>query len=227
MSLIGASNITDFATVDEAVFVAFLDSNDSELISLYKSMAYEKHLEFTFGLATTPDFPAIEGLQVPSVVCYKARYGERDTLPGPFDKASLQRFVRDATRPAIGEMTRRNVNDYMRAGKPIAYIFAETERERDHLRLSLRPVAKRYSEYVNFVTVDATEHAQMAIALDLKPGLFPAVVLHAIHVDQTFPFDQRRKITPEAIDEHVLAVAQGRGTPGPLPDDEELSHEEL
>ena len=98
----------------------------------------------------------------------------------------------------------------------MAYIFYRTEAERDNLRRELRRVAKKYKEYVTFAVLDATEYGHIADNLELRPGVFPAFVLHNGATDQVFPFSQRRKIAEEAIDVFVLDILQGKVTPGRL-----------
>jgi hypothetical protein len=55
----------------------------------------------------------------------------------------------------------------------------------------------------------------MAENLDLKPGIFPAFVIHNILNDEVYPYDQREEITGVKIDEFINDVAQGKQKPGP------------
>lgn len=99
------------------------------------------------------------------------------------------------------------------AGKSLVYIFALTERERDGYRLALTTLAKKYQEYLSFVIIDALEYASMAPALGLEAGIFPALAVQNPMLGQVFPFDQRRKITPDAVERFVLDIVQGKTKP--------------
>jgi hypothetical protein len=56
---------------------------------------------------------------------------------------------------------------------------------------------------MNFVTVDAAKFSTVAGALGLQGDRFPAFVIHAVASDEMYPFDQRKDITKEGIEEFV------------------------
>lgn len=74
-------------------------------------------------------------------------------------------------------------------------------------------LAMKYHEYINFVIIDAVEYAYMAPALGLKAGVFPALALQNPTAGQVFPFDQKKKITPEAAEEFVVDISTGNTKP--------------
>lgn len=100
-----------------------------------------------------------------------------------------------------------------KAGKSLVYIFALTERERDGYRSTFTALAKKYQEYLNFVIIDAVEYASMAPALGLEAGVFPAMAVQNPMLGQVFPFDRKRKITPDAAETFVLDIVQGKTKP--------------
>lgn len=90
------------------------------------------------------------------------------------------------SRPVIGEMSRRNMNDYyynlLQNGKGmgkggvskalLVYIFYPTPRSRASLRRELVPTAKRFRDKgVTFVSIDVGEYGYVAAGLvrDLSP----------------------------------------------------------
>jgi len=99
------------------------------------------------------------------------------------------------------------------SGKSIVYYFSTDEKERSEYAISLKELAKTYQEYLSFVTIDAVEYGDMAVNLGLQPGKFPALVLQNVMLGQTFPYDQRRKITVEAVENFVLDISQGKVQP--------------
>jgi protein disulfide-isomerase A1 len=98
----------------------------------------------------------------------------------------------------------------LQAGKSLIYIFTLTESERSAYRASLKPLAKKYQEYLNFVTIDAVEYAYMAPMLGLEAGVFPALAVQNPMLGQVFPYDQQRTITAEAVESFILDIVQGR-----------------
>jgi protein disulfide-isomerase A1 len=91
----------------------------------------------------------------------------------------------------------------------------------------MRPVAKKFKEYLKFVTVDAGEYGDMTAALGLRPGVFPALAVQNPRVGQVFPLPAAgaEDIAPKAVDDFVMSIVQGKvqpysGQDGP-------AHEEL
>ena len=71
-------------------------------------------------------------------------------------------------------------------------------------------MAKKYQEYLNFVTIDAVEYAHMAPALGLEAGVFPALTVQNPIYGQVFPYDQRRVITADSVESFIIDIVQGR-----------------
>jgi protein disulfide-isomerase A1 len=74
-------------------------------------------------------------------------------------------------------------------------------------------MAKKYQEYLNFVTIDAVEYAHMAPALGLEAGVFPALAVQNPMYGQVFPYDQRHVITADAVESFIIDIVQGRAQP--------------
>jgi protein disulfide-isomerase A1 len=106
-----------------------------------------------------------------------------------------------------------DVDIYLKAGKSLVYYFARTEEERNEYRTLLKPLAKKYKEYLSFVTVDAVEYGHMIPTLGLQDGSSPALAVFNPMYGQAFPYDQGRKIKPEAVESFVLDIVQGKVQP--------------
>lgn len=213
VSLLDSTNITSFKSVDEYVFIAYLGLNDSESKTTFESLAARNHHRFTFGLSTDVRPTNAENVPVPSIICYKASENERTVFSGEWRLKSLETFVETSTVPLIGELTRRNEIKYLQAGKSLIYAFAITSSERLHYQSLLKSLAKKYKEYINFVTVDAVEYAHMAPGLGLEEGRFPALVLQNPMFGQVFPFDAGSGISEEAVEGWVLDIVAGKVAP--------------
>ncbi|KAF2490978.1 hypothetical protein BU16DRAFT_565901 [Lophium mytilinum] len=212
-------SIAEFREIDGVVIVAYLDPEDAELIDTFSTYAREHHDDFVFGIATEAQLAKVDGLPVPSVTVFKIREGDNTALNGRFDQDSLGKFLAMATPSVIGEITKRNIDTYMSAGKPIAYIFVNSEDDKVDLRRELTPVAKKYGQYMAFGLIDAAEYSHMATNMDLRPGIFPAFVIHDVRTNDVFPFDQRKMITAAAIEGLIMDMAQGKIKAGPVADD--------
>jgi protein disulfide-isomerase A1 len=77
-----AAGLAAFKTVDETVFVAFLDPTDRELVALFEDVARRYREEFSFASVVDAGVAEAQGVRVPAVVCYKLVDGDVVTLKG-------------------------------------------------------------------------------------------------------------------------------------------------
>ncbi|CZR60580.1 uncharacterized protein PAC_10476 [Phialocephala subalpina] len=213
ISLVDQKNITTFTSSDKTVFIAYTAPEDHHLQSTFAALASRNHDKYAFGIATDSNLAKLAGISLPSIVCVKPGEGEQEVLSGRAGIDAMERFIETATAPTIGEFTRRNEMKYMKAGKSLVYFFAATPAERDAYKASLKPVAKKYKEYLNFVTVDAVEYGHMLPALGHAKGSVPAVSVFNPMYGQVFPFAKGKKISAESMEGFVLDIVQGKVQP--------------
>ena len=99
------------------------------------------------------------------------------------------------------------------AGIPLAYIFAETQEERDELSKALKPIAEKHRGAVNFATIDAKAFGAHAGNLNLENEKFPAFAIQETVKNTKFPFDQTKEITAESIGSFVQDFVDGKIEP--------------
>ncbi|KAI0123873.1 thioredoxin-like domain-containing protein [Xylariales sp. AK1849] len=210
LSPIDAESLKSFKTTDETVFIAYLSPDDESSRSAFQEAASKYAQEFTFGISTDVASIDAEGLEVPAVKCYKPLDGDTQLLRGAFSSESLDSFVKEASRPVIGELLPHNHQRFLDRGWPTVYVFALTEAERTELRLTLRKMARSYYESLTMVTVDPYEFPELPAKLGLEPGVFPAGAVHQLSNDRIYPYPKGQPITPSALQQWGLDVWQGR-----------------
>ncbi len=211
--------------------IAYIPDEQRALKSACIELAYRNHDKFTFGIVKDKSLTRTENVQVPSVVVHKSREAEQEVLPGPSGIDVLEKFLETATAPPIGEFTRRNELKYMKAslallsskifqliiqsqaGKSLVYYFAHNPQDLDNYREALKPLAKKFKEYLNFVTVDAVEYGHMLPVLGLKNSGFSALAVFNPMYGQAFPHDQKKEITPQVVESFVMDIVQGKVQP--------------
>ena len=216
VSNLDSNNMASFKNIDEHVFVAHLTSDDTTSQSLFKSLAARNYHRFSFGLASNVRLAKAENVPIPSIVAYHHSEGGKEFFSGDWQLKTLAEFVERAATPLIGELTRRNELKYLQAGKSLLYLFASTSSERSHYQEILKPLAKKYKDYINFVTIDALEYAHMAPGLGLKEGAVPALALLNPMFGQVFPFQAEqggKKIDLEVLEEWMLDIVGGKVKP--------------
>ena len=75
------------------------------------------------------------------------------------------------------------------------------------------------------MTVDSVEYNHMLPALGLQESGAPALAVFNPMYGQAFPHDQKKSITPEAVEGFVMDIVQGKVQP--LGKEEETRHTEL
>ncbi|KAH9885912.1 thioredoxin-like domain-containing protein [Xylariomycetidae sp. FL2044] len=212
--------ITTFQSIDNVVVVAHLNPRDEHVDISYKALASRLKDRASFGLMETTG--------TTTVLCYNNRDDEQYTLSDLTAISALPDFVEACMKPLVGEFTRANEMKYLQAGKSLVFYFATTSAEREAFVDAIRPVAKMYREYLNFVTVDADEYGDLTVPLGLRRDAFPSLSVQNQMVGQVFPF-QKNKITPEAVGGFVMDIVQGKVKPwdGTPPDQISSHHDEL
>ncbi|KAI4596686.1 hypothetical protein KJ359_005028 [Pestalotiopsis sp. 9143b] len=238
--------ITAFQSIDDAVVVAHIHPRDAHVRTLFQSLAHRYRDRASFGQLETKGGPS-------TVVCYNNRDDEQSTASDLSAVDTLAAFVEACITPLVGEFSRRtevryaqvrtsdlgfsfssprrassSTNVLPQSGKSLVYYLAETREERDRYVDIIRPVAKKYRDFISFVVVDAVEYAPMTRILGLPGDSFPALAVENPSRGQIFPFDEAEQdITADAVDQFIVDIAGGKvrpWAPRPPPVSEPVGH---
>lgn len=94
--------------MDETLFIANFDEADAEARSAFQAVASNYDQEFTFGIRGASGGHTHDP-QDPVVKCYRPLEGETRTFQGPFDRNSLESFVKEAS---VGQQPNKAVHTY-------------------------------------------------------------------------------------------------------------------
>jgi protein disulfide-isomerase A1 len=226
VSPLAQDTLEDFKTADHVVMVAYYDASDKASADVFSSIAEELRDSFLFGSINDADIAKAEGVEFPSIVLYKSfDEGKNIHSTGSFEAEAIKDFAKVAAVPLVGEVGPETYSAYMSAGIPLAYIFAETQEERDTLGAALKPIAEKYKGKINFATIDAASFGAHAGNLNLKTDQFPSFAIQETVKNQKFPFDQDSEITHDAILKFVDDFHAGKIEPSiksePIPETQE------
>lgn len=210
VSSLTKSTLEEFKTADEVVLVAYIAADDKISNKTFTSVAEKLRDNYLFGGVNDAAVAEAEGVKFPSIVLYKSFDEGKNTFTDKFDLETIEKFARTSATRLFGEVGPETYATYMSAGIPLAYIFAETQEERDSLSEDLKPIAEKYKGKINFATIDAKEFGAHARNVNLKTDVFPAFAIHEIGKNLKFPFDQELKITKEAIAKFVDDYSAGK-----------------
>jgi protein disulfide-isomerase A1 len=225
VSILTKDTLEDFKKADKVVLVAYLDAADKASNETFTEVADKLRDSYPFGASSDAALAEAEGVAPPAIVLYKDFDEGRSVFTEKFDAAAIEKFAKISATPLIGEVGPETYSDYMDAGIPLAYIFAETAEERKEISDLLRPIAEAHKGVVNFATIDAKAFGAHAGNLNLKADQFPAFAIQETVKNQKFPFDQDKEITAAAIKSFVEDFVSGKMEPSvksePIPETQE------
>ena len=222
VSILTKDTLEDFKKADKVVLVAYIDAADKASNETFTEVADKLRDNYPFGASSDAALAEAEGVTPPAIVLYKDFDEGKTLFTEKFDAAAIEKFAKTAATPLIGEVGPETYSDYMDAGIPLAYIFAETPEERQELSEELKLVAQAHKGAVNFATIDAKSFGAHAGNLNLKADKFPAFAIQETVKNQKFPFDQDKEITADAIKAFVDDFVAGKMEPSvksePIPE---------
>ncbi len=225
VSIVSKDTLEEFKKTDNVVVIAYIDSSDKASNETFSAIAEKLRDNYPFGGSNDASLAEAEGVTAPAVVVYKDFDEGKSTFAKKFDEDAIEKFIRAAATPLIGEVGPETYSDYMSAGIPLAYIFAETAEERKELSDELKSVAEKHRGVVNVATIDGKAFGAHAGNLNLNPDKFPAFAIQDTVKNQKFPFDQEKKITKDTIGAFVDDFVAGKIEPSiksePIPETQE------
>jgi protein disulfide-isomerase A1 len=225
VSLLTKDTLEEFKTADKVVLVAYLAADDKASNETFTAVAESLRDTYLFGGVNDAAVAEAEGVTAPAIVLYKSFDEGKNVFTKKFDAEAIKEFAQTAATPLIGEVGPETYSGYMSAGLPLAYIFAETEEERETLGAAIKPIAEKYKGKINFATIDAKAFGAHAGNLNLKTDQFPSFAIQETVKNQKFPFDQEKEITHDAIAAFVDDFVAGKIEPSiksePIPETQE------
>ncbi|KAI8635357.1 thioredoxin-like domain-containing protein [Xylariaceae sp. FL1651] len=225
VSILNAETLEDFKTADKVVLVAYIDASDKASNETYTAIAEKFRDNYLFGATNDAALAEAEGVAAPAIILYKEFDEGKAVFTDKFDEDAIVSFTKTSSTPLVGEVGPDTYSDYMSAGLPLAYIFAETPEERKELSDALKPIAEKYRGKINFATIDAKAFGAHAGNLNLPTDKFPSFAIQETVKNQKFPFDIEKEITPETIGSFVEEFSAGKIEPSlksePIPESQE------
>lgn len=226
VSILTKDTLEEFKTSDKVVIVAYLDADDKASNETYTAVAEKLRDTYLFGGVNDAAVAEAEGVKAPALVLYKQFDEGKAVYPGAkLDADEIQRFAKTAATPLVGEVGPETYGDYMAAGLPLAYIFAETPEERQSLGDALKTVAEKYRGVVNIATIDAKAFGAHAGNLNLKTDKFPSFAIQDVAKNQKFPISQDKDLTVADIETFIDDFVAGKVEPSiksePVPESQD------
>ncbi|KAL6804593.1 hypothetical protein GGI42DRAFT_352683 [Trichoderma sp. SZMC 28013] len=216
---VDGKKLDEFILSDDIVFLLQLQDEDKILEARFRDFAQEYSDRYSFGITTAKsDRPD-------GVWCRNSIDQRENDAQDLDDPNSLKNFLKICTAELIPQLTRRNEMAHLSSGRSLVYYLSNSEEGRETYTKALKQVAGRYAEFLQFVTVDSNEYPDMARNLGVRSS--GGLAVQNIHNGQVFPF-RGDASSPDAIDQFIVAISEGRAQPWDGTFDEELeAHDEL
>ncbi|KAL7819284.1 ER-resident thioredoxin [Trichoderma aethiopicum] len=216
---ISGQQLAEFIASDDVVFIAKLLGESESIDAHYRHFAHEYSDRYSFGI-TTSDSVASNG-----VWCYNNADGTQHAATDLNDPNALSKLLNLCIAEIIPQLTRRNEMTHLSSGRSLVYYFSNNEADREAYVKALKPVAQRYAEFLQFVTVDSREYPDMPRNLGVRSA--GGLAVQNVHNGQIFPFRGNGAL-PAQIDQFIVAISEGRAQPwdGRF-DEEKEAHDEL
>ncbi|KAK3944443.1 protein disulfide-isomerase [Diplogelasinospora grovesii] len=216
--------LSSLLQLDDVVIVAHPIPDDSSLYERFKALA--RHYRDRFSFIVSSRLESTSVLQ-----CHNNIDDEKHFTSEVASVQALENFVQLCSEPLIPELTRSNEQQYTTTGKSILHYFAVTDDEKERYRSEMRPLAKKYREFLHFTITDANEYSEMLPTVGLKAGSKTGLALENANTGDMFPYTGAKDIVSAVTVEKFLEdIIDGRLKPwrgGGSAARQERRHEEL
>jgi len=101
----------------------------------------------------------------------------------------------------------------MQTGRSLVHYFVATEAQRQAYLREMRPLAKKYREYLAFTTIDAAEYGDMQASLGLRPGTAGGLSVQNPSNGDVFPYSGAYAISLPVVEQFLVDIIQGKIKP--------------
>ncbi|PTB66391.1 hypothetical protein BBK36DRAFT_1118911 [Trichoderma citrinoviride] len=211
--------LADFSAGDDFVFIAKLQGESESINAHYRDFAHEYSDRYSFGITTS------NSVGSNGIWCYNNVDGTQHAASDLNDPIALKKLLSSCTAEIIPQLTRRNEMTHLSSGRSLVFYFTNNEADREAYVKALKPVARRYAEFLQFVTVDSREYPDMPLNLGVRST--GGLAVQNVHNGQIYRF-RGDAVSSGQVDQFIVAISEGRAQPwdGALDEDDE-AHDEL
>ncbi|KAK4178979.1 hypothetical protein QBC36DRAFT_323560 [Triangularia setosa] len=220
VSYVNDKSMPSFQTSDDITFIGHFGPTEKQSREDFTKLAKRYHDRFSFAIAS---------YVVPKLLveCFN-NLDETSLSATSNDLASpgaLHDFILSCSAPLVPEMTRRNEMEFFGTGKSIVYFFSLSQQAREKFVSEIRPLAKKYDEYLHFVTIDAKEYADAAKMMGLQ-GDGTGLSVQNPNNGDVFPYRRKEALSAGVVEAFLGDIIQGKVKPW-RGEQHEQGHDEL
>ncbi|KAF3766148.1 hypothetical protein M406DRAFT_339425 [Cryphonectria parasitica EP155] len=224
VSSLDATEASSFTSVDDVVIVASVGEDDDDLGFEERFSRVAQRFQDRYSFAVQQRKAGGTSLE-----CVNNVDSEAFSITDLSDPLAIENFIRQCSQPLVPEFTRRNEGELTKMGKSIIHYFTSSDTDRKSYVNAIRALAKRYQEYLLFVTTDVAEYPHMASMMGHREGASNVLSVFQPVNGGVFVY-RGQTITAETVERFLGDISSGRVKmwDGVLPEaDAFITHEEL
>ncbi|KAK3317450.1 hypothetical protein B0T19DRAFT_446413 [Cercophora scortea] len=219
-SYVTTKNATSFISIDDVVFVGHLAPRDVSLRNQFQAAAQKYRDRFSFALSS-------DVKQQSAVSCSNNWDDMQHSTTELSSPTALEEFIKMCSTPLIPELTRRSEVSLYQTGKSLVHCFVRNDRERDEYVAEMRPLAKKYQEYLHFTTTDANEYPDAVEMMGFVRGASGVLSVQNPNNGDVFPYTGGQPLTAGVVEAFLGDIIQGKVKPWTWAAAAAERHEEL
>ncbi|GJC86498.1 protein disulfide-isomerase [Colletotrichum liriopes] len=194
-------SVASFRDDDVVVMIAHMAESETNLRERFTDLAERYRDRHAFGLTTIDEAPGRIG-------CYNNADGAYHMTSELDEVDAMEKLLRKCASQLVPRLTRRNEAEHLSTGKSLAYFFSKNEENLDAWTSAIKPLARKYHQYITFVTVDLGEYPEMPALFGLSADASEGFAVQNPAVGLAFPF-KGEEITVEAVDQLIIDISEG------------------
>lgn len=205
--MVNEETTTSFAKEDEIVLIARFSDGDHILEERYKDIAYQYRDRHSFAIGPVV-IPQSSSLQ-----CINNANQEQFSTAQLSTPAAIENFVKQCARPLVPELTRRNEAEYMRAGKSIVHYFLSADEDRDAYIADIKPLAKKFKEYLIFATMDVSQYPEMPAVMGHQFASTKVLAVSSPSTGGVYPYRGNKNLNSAVVEDFLNDISAGKVKP--------------
>ena len=113
VSVLTSETLEEFKTADKVVLVAYHEAGDKKSNTTFSEIAESMRDDYLFGATSDASLAEAEGVKQPAIVLYKTFDEGKNTFTEKFDKDAIEKFIKTAAVPLVGEVGPDTYAGYM------------------------------------------------------------------------------------------------------------------
>ena len=121
ISVVTERNIAELGSLDMALVIAFMDTDDSESGKLFESIVDSHHDKFLFGISSDITLAKADGVKPPVITIHSALDHIDRVFSETFNIDKIEEFLNRVSTPLIGMFSLETYYEYTQVSYPNPY----------------------------------------------------------------------------------------------------------